>query len=126
MFFVPPEHTDKHGKTIKAIQTTEQRPVCLRNQHLILHRKLIQKIFRDDTVICMVYYPEKNQLMLAPYFNEIFRSIHKIKQYMLKETVAGEGAIPLHGILVDHQIKDENKELEYEAQEKLNILNVKL
>ncbi len=125
MFFVPPEYHDKN-KHNKDIRVSPENPVCLRNSHLILHRQIAEQVFRDDTVVCMVYYPDKNSLMLAPYFNEVFRNIHKIKQYMMKEVAKNEYAVALHGILFDHGLSEQDRFLQYEAPENLHILNVLL
>ncbi len=125
MFFVPPEH-HRQNQNDKMIRVSPEKPVCLRNSHLILHRNLVEQVFQNDTVVCMTYYPDKNSLMLAPYFNAAFRNIHKIKQYMLKEVGRDEQAVALHGILFDHGLSEENRFLTYEAPQGLHLLHVHL
>ncbi len=124
MFIPPAGHNKKQQQT--KLQTSQENPLCLRNKHLVLHHSLTTKIFRDDTVICIAYYPRPSRLLLAPYQNENFRNIHKVKQYMLKEVGREESAIAIHGILIDHDLPEQDCFPEFEAMEVLNVLTVYL
>ncbi len=123
MFLPPPEFRKKSV----VYPTTKEQPVILRSSHLVLHRDIVKSLFRDDKTIYMVYYTKKRTLMVAPYFNELFRTIHKAKQYMMKEVAKNtENAIPLHGILLDNEIDSGNRALSYNADSDMNILTVEL
>lgn len=122
--FLPPSEYTNHTKKLSV---SNDKPVCLRSQHLIVHSDIVRSVFKDDKTVFMIYYPDKKILMLAPYFNELFRSLHKAKQYMLKEIAQNrENAIPLHAILLDNEIEMENRFLAFTADEKMNILTINL
>ena len=121
MFLPPSEYTHQ----VKKFTVSPEQPVCIRSQHLIMHSTIIQSIFKKDKTVYMVYYPNKKVLMIAPYFNEIFRTMHKAKQYMLKEISQNtENAIPLHGIFLDNALSIENRYVSFNADEKMNILTI--
>ncbi len=123
MFLPPPEYRKKPV----GFPTTKEHPVILRSSHLVLHQDIVRALFKDDKTIYMIYYPNKRALMVAPYFNELFRTIHKAKQYMMKEVANNvENAIPLHGILLDNEIDANNRVLTYNADVDMNILTVEL
>jgi len=106
---------------------TEDRPVYLRSEHLILHPTLVKRIFGEEDSVAVVYYPERRTLMIAPISNELFLSLHKAQQYLLKQTARNrEYAIALHTILYDHDIDITERYLSYEANEQLQILTVTL
>ncbi|MEL6717421.1 MAG: hypothetical protein AAFP82_01760, partial [Bacteroidota bacterium] len=66
-------------------------------------------------------------LMIAPKSDELFKQLHKAKQHMLKDRNAqGDKTVALHELLIDHEISSIDRELEYECQKELRILNVKL
>jgi len=121
MFLVPPGYSGQ----IKRNRVTIENPVCLRSKHLVLHQDVVLSVFGEDTTVYMAYYPDKNIVMIAPHANEMFRKIHKVKQYLMKAVAAnGEHAIPLHGLLLDNDLDIEDRVLNYEANSKLNILTV--
>lgn len=106
---------------------TEEQPVYLRSEHLILHPSLVKRVFGEEYSVAVVYYPDRRTLMIAPISNELFLSLHKAQQYMLKQTARDrEYAIALHTILYDHDIDTTERYLPYEANEQLQILTVTL
>ncbi|GEM_PF-725841 len=124
MFLPPKDHLpDRQPK--KTASTTQ--PALLRSGHLIIHKTIRDSIFGQDNAIYMIYYPNQKKLMLAPYSNDLFRKMHKAKQYMLKEVSGGkEYAVALHGILLDHQIPRQDRFLPFEADPQINILSIYL
>ena len=73
MFLPPSNYKPVH----KNIMASSDQPICLRSQHLVIHEDIVNSIFKDDRTIYMVFYPNTRQLMIAPYFNDLFRTIHK-------------------------------------------------
>ncbi len=123
MFLVPSDYKNDSDK----IKLTDEQPVCLRSSHLILSKKIVESVFQNDKTVYLIYYPQKRVLMAAPYFNDLFRKIHKAKQYMLKEVSNNrEAAIPLHGILLDNEIDKTDRYLDHKCESKINILSVYL
>ena len=120
--FLPPSN---YKKVKKNIGVSIEQPICLRSQHLVIHKDIVELIFKEDRTIYMVFYSNTRQLMIAPYFNDLFRTIHKAKQYMMKEVGSRqENVIALHGIILDNDIAVEDRFLDFEAPEALGVLTV--
>jgi hypothetical protein len=65
--------------------------------------------------------------LAAPADEEVFKTIHKAHQQLLKEkNAAGDKSISVQEILLDHDLDNHNRDLEYIAEEPLHILKVKL
>ncbi len=123
--FLPPQGSLSSGP--RKVIATEEQPVLLRSEHLVLHKTIRDSVFGDDSAIYLVYYPSEKKLMLAPYFNELFRNIHKARQHMLKEVSGGrEYAVALHGVLLDHEIPNQDRYLPFEADAQMNVLTIYL
>ena len=121
--FIPPNRLTSNTNN----NTNPTSKVRLQSSHLWIEHKLAAKIFGDELNANVIYYPKTRSLMIAPKSNELFKKLHKAKQHMLKDrNLKGDKTIALHGLLIDHQINDTPRDLEYELQEALNILNVKL
>ncbi len=123
MFLSPKDLTPR----LQKLRTNREQPVLLRAEHLVLHAELAGLIFDKERTVYMVYYPARGVLMLAPRFNEVFKQLHKAKQYILKEVAGGnEYAVALHGILLDHNVQSDERFLSFEAEEAINMLTVHL
>jgi hypothetical protein len=65
--------------------------------------------------------------MAAPTGEELFRTIHKAGQQMLKvKNAAGDKCIAIQGLLLDHDIEETDRDLEFVVEEALHIIKVKL
>ena len=121
--FIPPGNLQERGKE----EATSVSAVSLKSSHLYINAKIAQKIFGEAANALVVYYPTPRSLLIAPIKDELFKKLHKAKQHMLKErNLQGDKTIALHEILVDHQIDDTNRALEYTIEEGLGILKVSL
>ncbi|MCB0560829.1 MAG: hypothetical protein H6573_18500 [Lewinellaceae bacterium] len=118
--FIPPSH----------IKQATERPtsqVALKSSHLYLAAELVSKAFGEDKNVYVIYYPEPRTLMIAPATDETFKTIHKAEQQILKDrNLRGDKTIALHTILIDHQLNNSDRALEYELQPALGILKVNL
>lgn len=121
--FIPPNNLkNKFAPTQRASQ-----PVRLKSDHLLIDRAVAQKVFGDDLNVNVVYYADRNILMIAPKSDELFKQLHKTKQHMLKDrNEQGDKTIALHELLIDNEIDRTDKALAYEYEEALKILTVKL
>lgn len=121
--FIPPRQLQDNLKT----SAKEVGKVMLKSSHLLIDRTVAKEIFGDDLNVHLVYYPDRNALMIAPKSDKLFKQLHKAKQHMLKDrNVQGDKTIALHELLIDNEINDADRDLEYECQKVLKILNVKL
>ena len=118
--FIPPNY-------IKPPTDKPTSQVALKSAHLYLAAGLVSEAFGDDKNVYVVYYPEPRTLMIAPATDETFKTIHKAEQQILKDrNLQGDKTIALHTILIDHQLNDSDRALEYEFQSALSILKVNL
>jgi hypothetical protein len=121
--FIPPNNLKKQFES----SAKEDAYILLKASHLIIPHSIAQKAFGSSKNVYMVYYPQKNALMLAPTSDELFKSMHKAKQQMLKDkNLNGDKSVALHEILIDNQVNQEDKRLDYEFEASLGILNIKL
>ena len=121
--FIPPDRLKNNFKSEKE----ELAAVRLKSSHLLVDREVAAVIFGDDLNVNIVYYPERRTLMIAPKSDELFKQLHKAKQHMLKnKSIKGDKSIALHELLIDHEIDQTDRDLEYILEKNLNILNVKL
>ena len=122
MFIPPPSYISK-------LKEKEQLKgmLQLNSSHLHISHEIAEKIFPGEKSVFMVYYPKKQSLMIAPISDELFKNLHKAGQHMLKDrNLKGDKTIALHEILIDNQLDETDRELEYELVPGLGILNVKL
>ena len=101
--------------------------VSLKASHLVIAREVAEVLFKESSNAFVVYYPNRNTLMLAPVTDEVFKQLHKAGQHMLKDrNLKGDKTLALHEILIDHQLDERDRALDYEVQSALGILSIKL
>lgn len=121
--FIPPHNLKKD-----LISTEKQAAkVELKSSHLLIHHEVAKTAFGEQQNVNVVYYPDRHALMIAPLSDEIFTTLHKANKLILKEkNLRGDKSIAIHEILIDHQVDNTDRELVYEWQPGLGILNIKL
>lgn len=108
-------------------QKSRKSPIRLQADHILIEQAIVAEIFGEDKNVYMVYYPEKRSLLIAPISDDLFKKLHKASQHLLKEkNLKGDKSIALHEILIDNQINQEDRDLEYKAEPALGILNIQL
>ncbi len=101
--------------------------VYLETAHICIKRNTAEKVFGAERVVLSVFYPKDNTFMVAPASEELFRTIHKASQQMLKvKNAAGDQAISIQELLLDHEIDGQNRNLLFVIEEELHILKVTL
>ena len=121
--FIPPNHL----KDQLAAKTKSGSKVRLKSSHLLIDREVAQAAFGDTYNIYVVYYPDRSSLMMAPVTDEVFKNLHKASQQMLKDrNLNGDKSIALHETLIDHQLNETDRDLQYELEPGLGILKVSL
>lgn len=120
--FIPPKHVKKYTSPQKV-----GGKIRLQGTHLIIDHEIANTIFGKDTVAYVVYYPGKNTLMMAAYSDELFKKLHKTAQQMLKDrNLKGDKSLALGEILIDNQLDESDRDLEYKVEAALGILSVQL
>jgi soluble P-type ATPase len=101
--------------------------VYLEASHICIKKNVAEKIFGTETVVLSVFYEKDNTFMVAPAGEELFKTIHKANQQMLKmKNASGDRSISIQELFLDNDIEETNRNLEFEVQQKLHILKVKL
>lgn len=101
--------------------------VKLKTQHLYLEASLAAAVFGDTVQVHTVYYPQQKSLLLAPKEDELFTKIHKTALQMLKtRNLQGDKSISLQELIIDHELDDTDRDLEFSHQEGIQLLQVKI
>ena len=99
--------------------------IQLKTQHLLIAGDIAADIFGDAAQVYTVYYPQQRSLLLAPMDDEIFPAVHKAQLQMLKtRNLSGDKSISMQEIIIDHEIDDTDRDLEYMHQPGMRMLKV--
>jgi hypothetical protein len=102
------------------------KTISLLNRHLIIPADIAQKFVEKENHVLVVYYAQHKKLMLAPASDAIFKQLHKTSMLMVKEkNLAGDKSVSLEEILIDHDLDDEDRPLDY-TWDATNIIQVYL
>ena len=89
----------------------------LQNGHIIIPVDVFSQILEGEEQVNLVYYPERNQLLLAGKSKTFFEKMHKTKWQRLKEKNAqGDQALFVREILLDYDLDDTDRVLTYETK----------
>ncbi len=106
---------------------TADSDVYLEATHICIKKNIAEKIFGSETVVLSVFYTKDNNFMVAPASEDLFRTIHKASQQMLKsKNAAGDKSISIQEVLLDNDVDENDRNLEFVIEEALHILKVKL
>jgi hypothetical protein len=101
--------------------------VFLKNRHLCIAADLAQQAFGAAQQVYAVYYANLNALLLAPSDDQLFKQAHECAMIMLKtRTAQGDKSLSLEEILLDHDIAEGDRRLDYVAAPGLRMLQVKM
>jgi hypothetical protein len=101
--------------------------VYLEASHICIKKNIVEKIFGSETVVLSVFYANDNTFMVSPASEELFKTIHKVSQQMLKtKNPNGDRSISIQELLLDQGVDANNRDLEFVVEEVLHILKVKL
>lgn len=101
--------------------------IRLKSSHLLIDHEIASEVFGKDLNAHVVYYADRRTLMVAPKSDELFKKLHKANQHMLKDrNIKGDKTIALHEMLIDNDIDGTDRDLAYDLQPGLGILNIKL
>ncbi|MEO0341240.1 MAG: hypothetical protein AAF242_18765 [Bacteroidota bacterium] len=121
--FIPPQSIQQQLRESKA----SVNPVRLQSSHLVLNQQIANEAFGEEKNVYVVYYPDRRSLMLAPITDELFKNLHKASQQLLKDrSLKGDKSLSLHEYLIDNQLDDQDRPLDYEWQPAVGILKIEL
>lgn len=100
--------------------------VRLKNSHLHIDASVVRTAFGNDPQVSLVYYPDRQTLLVAGKSKAFFEKMHKTDWVVLKDrNLLGDKTILLREILIDHDIDDTDRELTYDLKT-TGILSVHL
>jgi hypothetical protein len=106
---------------------TASSDVYLEAGHICIKKNTAEKIFGAETVVLSVFYAKENTFMVAPSGEELFKTLHKASQQMLKlKNVAGDKSISIQELLLDYDIAEQDRNLEFVVEEAIHLLKIKL
>jgi hypothetical protein len=98
--------------------------ITLTNRHLIIPAEIAAGFTGDNPHVNMVYYAQRQTLLMAPATDELFKSLHKTSMQMVKnKNLAGDKSISLEEMLIDNELDDTDRPLEFHL-DGMNILQV--
>ena len=122
--FIPPRQV---GNTSLRSNKMAGSKVSLRSSHIWISREVAGQLFGDSPNVNLIYYPERRTMMLARVDDELFSSLHKAKQHMLKDrNLQGDKTIAIHEILIDNELDATDRELVHTAGDGSGILSIQL
>jgi hypothetical protein len=91
--------------------------VHLKNGHLYLDAAIVAEAFGDDPQVSVVYYPDRQTLLVAGKSKAFFEKLHQTNWVVLKDrNLRGDKTVYLREILIDHDIDDADRDLPYELK----------
>jgi len=102
--------------------------VTLKSSHIYLDSELVQTIFETIHYAYVEYVAERSTLMITPVSSQWFIKMYeKPTQFLLKDrNLKGDKTLNIREILIDNDIEDSNRDLEFEVIEKTKLIKVKM
>lgn len=99
--------------------------ITLYNRHIIIPRLVAEQLFENAAQVNWVFYAERNTLLIASQYDEDFKALHKTSMSMLKhKNSLGDRSLSAEELLIDHDLDNSNRTLEYKADENMKILTI--
>lgn len=108
-------------------ETAQNGKVQLKNRHLWIAADIAEQAFGDAQQVYAVYYANLKMLLLAPMTDAMFKQAHECAMLMLKTRSAeGDKSISLEEIIIDNDLNNKDRELEYAGAPGLQMLQIKI
>lgn len=101
--------------------------VSLKESHLQLDHSIVTKIFQDINYAYVTYTVKQKKLLVTPVSSQWFVKMYNPTQFLLKtKNLKGDKAIAIREILLDNDIKQNDRMLSFEVIEKTNLIKIEL
>lgn len=101
--------------------------VQLRRKHLWIAAAVANQVFGEERQAYVVYYPARHSLLLAPMSDTAFKQLHDAALVMLKvRNAAGDRSLSLQEVVIDNDLDDTDRPLEFVQRPGLRLLNVSI
>jgi hypothetical protein len=99
--------------------------VTINNRHLVISSDTVSSLFGDSSQVNWVYYPQRNAIMIASQHDDLFKGLHKTSMSMLKyKNSKGDRSLSIEELLIDNDLDQNDRALEYQADQQMKILTV--
>lgn len=86
---------------------------------------MISQLFTEVTHVYLVYEEKHHHILITPVTSQWFKKMYKPAQYILKaRNLEGDKTIDIGGILIDNDLNETDRELEYEIIDKTELLKI--
>ena len=101
--------------------------ITLKSTHLYIDKGVVVRLFSAVTHVYIVYEEKYNHILITPVTSQWFRKMHNPSQYILKaRNLEGDKTIDIGGILIDNDLDETDRTLEYEIIDKTELLKIKM
>ena len=88
---------------------------------------LASTLFKQDNLAFMTFQESTKQLLVAPVTSTWFTKMHEAKQCLLKDkNMHGDKSIAPHALIIDHELDETDRELEFELNEQVGWIKINL
>lgn len=102
--------------------------ISLKSAHLYFENALVNQVFQNIEHAYIAYLQKQNRLLLTPVSSQWFVKMYESPQQLRLKSrnLKGDKTLAVRGILVDNDIDDSDRYLEFEWVEKTNLLKINL
>lgn len=91
--------------------------VHLKNSYLLIEAAVASVAFGDDLQVSVVYYPDRQTLLVAGKSKQFFEKLHKTSWLLLKDrNLLGDKSVNIRELLIDNDLNDADRDLAYELK----------
>ena len=99
--------------------------IRLQSSHIFLENQLVSDLFENSTYALVAY--SGKQLLVTPSSSLWFTKMHPSTLLLLKtKNINGDKTMAVHPILIEHDIKTCDRDLEYEIIRKTRLIKINL
>ena len=101
--------------------------IQLKSSHLEINDNLSRELFGGSATVYVSYNSEQRVMLVSPNSNTWFPKLHKTKECMLKaKDLLGTTSIGIREFIIDHDLVNEDRELEYEINQRKRFLRIEI
>ncbi|WP_375448046.1 hypothetical protein [uncultured Fibrella sp.] len=91
--------------------------IRLKNSYLLVEVAVAGVAFGSDLQVSVVYYPDRQTLLVAGKSKGFFEKLHKTSWLLLKDrNLLGDKSVNIRELLIDNDIDDTDRDLPYELK----------
>lgn len=91
--------------------------IYLKNSYLLIGASVAKEAFDDDLQVSVVYYPDRQTLLVAGKSKAFFEKMHKTSWLLLKDrNLLGDKSVNIRELLIDNDLDDTDRDLPYDLK----------